>query len=366
MAHESLATADWQTIVARLGGDAKLEQTARQHKAFLRPREIATAVDLLRLILAYCLSGKGLRATSAWATSIDLADISNPGLLYRLRQSGPWLGMLIGHVLATRAPSAAKGRLIRLIDGSTVPKAGGAGSRNNLWRLHCAFDLPAERFAAFELTDETEGETLDRIAVVAGEIRIADRAYMQPERMVVVLAQGADLIIRSGWRSVRWLDTDGTSLDIIAVLEKAYQAGYVDRKIKIAPRAGQPFAMRLVAVRKPAEAATTARETAMREAQRGGHKLSPQTLVAAEWVILVTSLSAAEFSADDILALYRLRWRIELAFKRLKSIVGLQGPPGKDERSAKPFILAHLLTVLLLEPLVDVFEVSPRSAQRAA
>ena len=83
-------------------------------------------------------------------------------------------------------------------------------------------------------------------------------------------------------------------------------------------------------------------------------------------MILATSLSELEFSADDIAALYRLRWRIELAFKRLKSIVGLQGPPGKDERSAKPFILAHLLAILLLEPLVDAFEVSPRSARRAA
>ena len=366
MAHESLANDDWLTLVERLGGESRIEQTARQHKAFVRPRAIGSAVDLLRLILTYCLSGKGLRATAAWATSVDIADISNPGLLYRLRQSGPWLETLINHVLATRAPSAAHGRLIRLIDGSTVPKAGGAGSRNNLWRLHCAFDLPSERFAAFELSDETEGETLDRIAVTPGEIRIADRAYMQPERMVAVLAQGADLIIRAGWRSVRWLDGDGAALDIIAVLADAGQVGRLDRPVKIAPKAGQPFAMRLVAIRKPAEAAAAARETARREAQRGGHKLSPQTLIAAEWVILVTSLSEPEFSADDSLALYRLRWRIELAFKRLKSIVGLQGPPGKDERSAKPFILAHLLAILLLEPLVDAFEVSPRSARRAA
>jgi IS4 transposase len=32
---------------------------------------------------------------------------------------------------------------------------------------------------------------------------------------------------------------------------------------------------------------------------------------------------------------YRLRWRIELAFKRLKSLIGLEGPPGKDPRPAK-------------------------------
>ena len=64
----------------------------------------------------------------------------------------------------------------------------------------------------------------------------------------------------------------------------------------------------------------------------------------------------------DILALYRLRWRIELAFKRLKSLVGLRGPPGIDARSARPCVLAHLLMILLLEPLVDELEDSPRWA----
>lgn len=332
----------------------------------MRPREIRTAVDLLRMVLAYCLGNGGLRSTAAWATATGLVDISNVGLLYRLRQCGPWLSVLIAHVLASRAPSVAKGRFIRIIDGTTIPKAGGAGSRNSLWRIHSAFDLPEERFGVFELTDETEGETLDRIAVVKGEIRIADRAYMQPERMAVVLDQGADLIIRAGWKSVRWRDDAGAPLDLIAVLKKAQRRGRVDRVIGIAPKAGPTLRLRLIAIRKPNEAARAAREKAQREAQRGGHKLAPQTLVAAEWVILVTSLTADAFSADDILALYRLRWRIELAFKRLKSIIGLKGPPGADERSAKPFVLAHLLLILLLEPLVDAFEDSPRLHQRAA
>jgi len=366
MAHDSLSNDDWQGIVERLGGAASLEATARQNKAFLRPREIRTAVDLLRMILAYCLGHGGLRATAAWATATGLVDISNVGLLYRLRQCGPWLSVLIAHVLASRAPSVAKGRFIRIIDGTTIPKAGGAGSRNNLWRIHSAFDLPAERFGVFELTGETEGETLDRIAVVKGEIRIADRAYMQPERMAAVLDQGADLIIRAGWKSARWRDHAGATLDLIAVLKKARKCGRVDRVIGIAPKAGPTLRLRLVAIRKPDEAARTAREKAQREAQRGGHKLAPETLAAAGWVILVTSLTADAFSADDILALYRLRWRIELAFKRLKSIIGLKGPPGTDDRSAKPFVLAHLLLILLLEPLVDAFEDSPRSDQRAA
>ena len=99
---------------------------------------------------------------------------------------------------------------------------------------------------------------------------------------------------------------------------------------------------------------------ARREAVKGRHQISKGTLVAAEWVILATSLTSEAFTTADVLALYRLRWRIELAFKRLKSLIGLKGPPGTDERSAKPYLLAHLLMILLLEPLIDEFEDSPR------
>jgi IS4 transposase len=70
------------------------------------------------------------------------------------------------------------------------------------------------------------------------------------------------------------------------------------------------------------------------------------------WVILITSLGAAEFTASAIGDLYRLRWRIEIAFKHLKSGVGLARPPGEDAAVAKVHVLCHLLMILLTEPLL--------------
>ena len=366
MRHESLVNEDWSKVVVRLGGTESLEVTARETKAFLRPREITNAVDLLRLILAYCLGERGLRSTAAWATSVGLVDISNVALLYRLRQCGDWLAMLVGQVLAATAPKASQGRMIRIIDATTVPKRGsGARKKNELWRIHSAFDLPQERFGHFELTDQQAGETLDRIPAVAGEIRLADRAYLQPDRMANLIEAGVDIVIRAGWKSACWLDDEGNAVDLVAELRKASARGLIDRPIWIKRKSGAPLAVRLVAVKKPAQAAAEARRKARRAAQRGGHQLSKRTLDAADWVILVTSLKPKDFATADVLALYRLRWRIELGFKRLKSLIGLKGPPGTDERSARPHVLAHLLTILLLEPLVDELEVSPRLAEAA-
>lgn len=366
MTHASILDRDWKDIVGRLGGAAVLEASARETKAMVRARAVENAVSLLRLVLAYCLGDRGLRSTVAWATAIGLANISNVALLYRLRQCGDWLAVLVGNALAAAAPKASRGRLIRLIDATTVPKAGRlAKTRNGLWRIHSAFDLPGERFGFFELTDERGGETLDRIPVVPGEIRIADRAYLQPDRIAVVLDAGADIIVRAGWRNARWRDANGAPVDLRAVLRKGARRGLIDRPIWIARKSGPALRLRLVAVKKPPQAAAEARRKARLAARKGGHQITKATLDAADWVILITSLPAESFTAADVLDLYRLRWRIELGFKRLKSLIGLRGPPGSDERSARAYVLAHLLAILLLEPLVDAFEDSPRWAAAA-
>lgn len=366
MTHESLLNQDWNKTVSRLGGAAALETGARETRALVRARVVENAVVLLRLILAYCLGDRGLRSTATWAAAIGLADISNVALLYRLKQCADWLALLIGHVLATAAPKASRGRLIRLIDATTVPQAGTLAKKNNwLWRIHSAFALPRERFDYFELTDEQGGEQLDRIPVVPGEIRIADRAYLQPDRMARVLDAGGDLVVRAGWKGARWLDGKGQPLDLIALFRKHAADGLIDRPIWIGRKSGPALAMRLVAAKKSPQACAEARRKARRQAQKGGHQIAKATLTAADWVILVTSLKAKDFATADVLALYRLRWRIELAFKRLKSGIGLTGPPNRDPRVARAYVLAHLLMILLLEPLIDEFEDSPRWADVA-
>ncbi len=363
MTHESLLNELWQTALTRLGGTAAIEASAREKGAFLRGRAVACATDLLRLVLAYCLGGMGLRSTSAWAASSGLADLSNVALLKRLRKCGAWMEHLAGTLLSTGLQPGAAGRRIRLLDGTTVPKAGKEDKKNNgLWRLHCTFDLPAERFSFIELTDEKGGERLDRTPFAKGDIAIADRGYMHPDPLAHILEQGADVIVRAGWKGARWLGEDRKPFDILAALTAAENAGVLDKPIWIARKKAVPLALRLVAFRKPPEAAEASRVKARQAAKREGYAISGGTLAAAEWVILVTSLDAETFSTNAIGELYRARWRIEMAFKRLKSLIGLSAPPSEDTAVAKTWILAHLLMVLLLEPQVSALEISPRMA----
>ena len=360
MAHESLTNEDWSWAVEKLGGASLIATTAREAKAFLRPREVRSAVDLLRLTLAYCLGQMGLRTTAAWAEAVGVASLSDVALLGRLRNTGDWLLRLIGHLLELGCPQPAQGRLIRILDGTSVAKAGfNAKGTHGLWRIHAAFSLPSERFDFLELTDESGGERIDRVPVVPGEIRMGDAAYLQVDQIGDVMEQGADVLVRASWRHARWLDEDETPLDVLALLKKATKIGCIDRPVRLGRKKGVPsLPMRLIAVRKPPDAIAEARRKAHLAARKQGRQASAGTLLACEWVILVTSLAKDTFSLEDVLKLYRMRWRIELAFKRLKSLIGLRAPPAKDPRLAKPWILSHLLSILLLEPLIDEFGVS--------
>ena len=387
MAHEQLTETDWNGTVERLGGAAVLDREARETLAFQRPREVKCAVDLLQLVLAYCLGSTGLRLTAAWAEGIGLASLSNVALLGRLRNSGPWLELIVARLLARAEPAPALarrgapragpaagaqpgGRLIRLIDATVVCKAGRQARENGrVWRVHAALDLPlagwAERFSAFEMTDEKGAERIERLAVIPGEIRIADAVHCRADGLAKVIADGADVVVRASWQSARWLDADGDPLDLVLALVRA-ESGLIDRPVQLARKGAEPLTLRLVAVKMPKDKAVRSVLAARKEAKSDGRQIQGGTLIAAEWVILVTSLTDAEYPAAQVLELYRLRWRIEIAFKRLKSIIGLETPPGACPQTAKAWVLCHLIAVLLTEARLSAFGDSPRRAPAPA
>jgi len=67
----------------------------------------------------------------------------------------------------------------------------------------------------------------------------------------------------------------------------------------------------------------------------------------------VTTLDAAELPALQVMALYRLRWQIELLFKRLKSLLHLDTLPSRQGPTAKSWMLARLIAAALAQRLVQ-------------
>jgi IS4 transposase len=99
-----------------------------------------------------------------------------------------------------------------------------------------------------------------------------------------------------------------------------------------------------------------------RKAQKNQRVGDPRTKLGARYMMIVTSLDAETYPAADVLALYRLRWQIELAFKRLKSLLHLDRLPAKNKELARAWLNAHLMLALLIDEMTQQALDSPPCA----
>ena len=352
--------AQWPDLVAAVSAAIDLEATARTSGALVRRREIRSAEALLRLALAYGPGGLSLRMAAAWAGVSGLADLSDTAAMNRLRNAAGWLGEIAGALLRGAAAAASAtpggplpGRRLRIADGSMVTGPGGRSK----WRLHAAYDPVAGRFTDLELTDERGAEGFGRTTWQAGDVALGDRCYARPPALRQLLAAGADFIVRTGWTRLRLLDADRAPLawerifGDLAVGEVAERAVSVDHSGKGGKSRGDAvFPARLIVLRLAPEAAARAAKAQHRRQNRcRSHRpLQPLTVRATGYLMLVTSLPAA-VPASEVLEAYRLRWQVELAFKRLKSLLGLDRLPAKSAALARSWLFAHLIMALLIE-----------------
>src|SRR5207344_2612750 len=112
------------------------------------------------------------------------------------------------------------------------------------------------------------------------------------------------------------------------------------------------FGGRLCAVKKSDHAIKEAHRRLHRKASRKQMTTRPGTLEFAKYVLVFTTRSSD--SAAAVLASYRVRWQIELVFKRLKSLAQLGHVPKHDDRSARAWIYGKLLVALLTQKLIRI------------
>lgn len=151
--------------------------------------------------------------------------------------------------------------------------------------------------------------------VPPGSLYLADLGFWCPERLE---RQGGSWISRVPAGTT--LSVHGQPREDVADFLKRQTTDRVDQQVLLGEK-GHSF--RLVAVRCPESIANERKRKLRQKAQKRGRQPSQRQLLMCEWLVLVTSLSAEEFSIADLWVLYRVRWQIELVFKRWKSLLGL-------------------------------------------
>ncbi len=341
--------ASWQELVGQL--PQGLEASAKASGALRRRRGIRDAATLLRMALAYAVCDWPLRLVGAWLTTLGLADLSDVAILKRLKQCQHWLGYLVAQCLQQRSAWLAEPRRvrIRIVDASEVTDAG-----HHNWRVHACFDLGAGCLAGVEVTDTHSGESLVRFPGQPGEIYLADRGYAHAKGLGGHLADGTQLVVRCHWQNLALQEEAGGSLDVLSWLRSCAASSFsqpVERPVWLTTPAGR-FRLRLVAAALPQEALERARQRVYEKAQKKGRTPSQDNLFACGFILVLANLPADSWSAAQVLALYRLRWQVELLFKRYKSIFQLDHLRAHDPHLVQTYLLAKLLAALLADQML--------------
>jgi hypothetical protein len=319
--------------------------------ALRRSREIRDPSMLLRVLLIHLADGCSLAETAARAAELGWCRISTVAVLKRLRASGTWLNWIAQRLWSDRGRRLpALCRRVRAVDGTTVVEGGRTGSR---WRMHYAINLADLNCDHFEITDHTVSESLARVAVRKGDLLLGDRGFARAADIASVKRRGGEVLIRVGIHQPTLNAASQSRFKPLPRLRRLRHGEVGDWPTSVVTSTGRIIQGRMIAVKRSARSALRARRQSRRLAQRQSKVIRPSTIEAAGYFMLWTTLSADEMSGREALATYRLRWQIELAFKRAKSILGLGQLPKHNDESAKAWLHGKMVVALLIERLID-------------
>ena len=332
------------------------QELARETGAMRRARgEITSPEVLMQMLLMHVATGLSLKQATARAKVQGLATITDVALLKRLRSSEKWLRELARQMFessrfASPSAQAPSGRRLRAVDATTVEEPGSTGTD---WRVHYCISLPEMRCDFYQLTDVKGGETYKRLPVKAGDIILGDRGYCHREGVAHVLRQEGDVIVRLSSTNFPLLNArNDSAFELLPHLRLLRGLQPKEWAVRFKAEGG-PWRCRFCAIRKSKTAADAAKKKLLREASKKGKRLRPETFEFAEYVFVLVSVPRPILNTCQALELYRARWQIELCFKRFKSLLALGHLPKRTDASARAWIEGKLLTVLLIERLVD-------------
>jgi hypothetical protein len=343
---------DWELLLSVF--PMGWEQQAVLSGALERLRGFESAADLLRVLLLHVGPGYSLRETVARAKLAGWAEVSDVALLKRLRQAGNWLRQMCVALLREagwRMELDTRGWNLRVLDGTIINEPGQGGR----FRIHYSMRLPTLECDHLEITPvqgSGNGERLHRFPVAPYDLILADGGFSKAVAVRHVISQQGAVIVRLNANSMPLFQRKGVRFPLMERLRSIERPGGL-RQWRVWIQSDNEYvAGRLCVVRKSQTVAEQDGRRLRRRAQRKGVRLAPETLERSAYVMVFTTLPDDEFTMQEVLGCYRMRWQIELLFKRLKSLAGVGHMPKHDELSGRAWLYGKLVLVMIGEKLI--------------
>jgi IS4 transposase len=187
--------------------------------------------------------------------------------------------------------------------------------------------------------------------VAAGDLMIGDRVYATRPSIFHVTQAGADVLVRFAISNLPMLGAQGEAFNVLEHLRVLKPRELGDWPVRLQYE-GRTLPGRVCAVKKSRQAAERERRRLIHKGKKSGSKPRPETLEAAGYTFIFTTVALALLLPSQVLAAYRGRWQIEVVFKRLKSIMGLGHLRKVSDESTRAWIQGKLLVALLIQTLL--------------
>lgn len=340
------------------------KEAVKETGALVRSRNISTPEELLRLNFLYQTSGDSYGLTSALTQiSENQTGLNKTAVQKRITNSGKWLKWILLQLCQeekylTESPEWLKGYRVCLTDASNYSKQ---GSKNADFRLHHMVELFTLNIVEFHFTEASEGEKISRYETIQSkDIIVADRAYGTIKGMEYVINKEADFLFRLKAKSFNLYTENKELFDLTSYLQDSYEAGKIIDLHLFYKSEKSYHPVRICAVGKDdknIEKSNNYTKKSNSKEKRG--KITDLQKIYNQYVLVSTSLPET-ISAEQILELYRMRWQIELVFKRLKSIFGGEFCAKKKE-AVEAWFYGKLLLAVVCEILVKRGRFSPHT-----
>jgi hypothetical protein len=198
-----------------------------------------------------------------------------------------------------------------LIDATVAKEPGKTGSQ---WRTQYIFQWPTLACDYFTVTateGKGTGESLRHFPLKPQDHILVDRGYCHASGIHYVASKSAFVTVCLNPDGIILHSTDGAKFGLLEQLKSIKTAGQTgEGKILIPFEDHPPVPVRLCVIRKSQTAIALAHKKLRRYASKHRTRLQPETLLYAQYVMVLTTFPREEFSLPQILQSYRFRWQI--------------------------------------------------------
>ncbi len=214
-------------------------------------------------------------------------------------------------------------------------------------RIQGVYDLISGSFVSFSIDPYSKNDlaAAPEIELQEGDLVLRDRGYYINDEIKRHLNVGADCIYRYKHKTSFFDPLTGNSINLLEELEKKQKLN-----ITVKLNNQDKTEVRLVAYPVSEEIANTRRMKAKRDCRK--HNISKEVLKLMSWTIFITTIPNTKANFDELMAIYRLRWRIEIIFKIWKSNMAFAKVHNVSENQLQVLLLSRFIMIVICANII--------------